>query len=194
MSNQKLAYTIIAYPESMVTGWKMLLYELPFGYCYSTHDKDIDKKTGKIKKPHIHFFFQGVPTKKQKEYISKALGVGYQGQDVRTYSGMYDYLTHENDPDKYHYSKDSIRYSEKWNQEQFETSYEPPKEDLLNSLFAYIKNNHITEYSDLVDKLREEGRKDLLRASESYSIIKYIDSRRNSIVRELDRQRKEIKE
>ena len=115
MSNRIYGYTVVSYPESMPPNWRLQLNSLPFGYASCLHDKDVkvdDDGVVTEKKAHIHFFFQGKVTKRQKEYIHGALGVSY-GEDVRSASGLFDYLTHEHNPDKYHYSKDSIQYSQK---------------------------------------------------------------------------------
>ena len=179
MANKIYGYTVVAYPESMPTNWKILLNELPFGYCYSLHDKDVDSD-GVLKKPHYHFFFQGKATPNQKKYIHGALAINY-GEDIRSYAGMYDYLTHENNPDKHHYSKDRIQYSDKWNQELFECNYNATVQDSMLDIIQIIDRVHITEYSQLLNYLVVEGRQDLLSASKAYWVIKYIDSKRNSL-------------
>ena len=175
--NAKLGYTIIAYPESMPDTWEMMLEGLPFGYSWCLHDKDVDED-GVIKKAHIHFFFQGLPTKKQKEYICASLGVSYMGQDVRSASGLYDYLTHENSPEKYHYDRDSIQHSSKWSQEAFEDLYRP-KTDYTVEIMQIIVQNDITEYSDLLEWIASNGRQELFTESKKLWVMRYVDSRRN---------------
>lgn len=175
--NAKLGYTVIAYPESMPEGWETMLDCLPFGYAYSIHDKDVNTDTGELKKAHIHFFFQGLPTKKQKEYIHACLGVHY-GQDVRSASGLYDYLTHENNPDKYHYDRDSIQHSPKWSQEAFDDLYKP-KIDYMGEIMQIIVQYGITEYADLLEWIVANGRQELYADSQRLWVMRYIDSRRN---------------
>lgn len=152
-------YTVVSYPESMPGDWKIKLNYLPFGYAYCLHDMDVDEKTGEKKKEHIHFFFQGVATKKQKEYIHDSLCIGY-GENIHSASGMYDYLTHENNPDKYHYSKDSIVYSEKWSQEIFDTYY--TKTIKKGDIMRYIYSNRVRGYHKLLDSLLRDGKEDWL--------------------------------
>lgn len=183
MGNSIVGYTIIAYPESMPDDWQTKLEKLPIGYCYALHDKDTrvdDDGVIEQKKAHIHFFFLGPVSEKQKKYISASLGVSIHGQAVRRASDMYDYLTHENDEDKYHYSKDSIIHSSKWSQDDFETiaSREPDKRDYTVELIKVINDNDIIEYSDLMDFIVNNGYDKLIPASRQLWVMRYIDSRR----------------
>ena len=182
--NQIQGYTTVCYPESMPEDWQERLELLPFGYCYSTHDKDTKKDedgTEKAKKAHIHVFFQGKCSSRQKQYIHASLGVGY-GEDVRSAQGMYEYLTHENNPDKFHYDKDSIHYSPKWNQELFE-SHIVPYQDCTARIIEIIYENNITEYCDLIDCLVNMNEPNLLKQSKALWVMRFIDSRRNTLTK-----------
>lgn len=197
MSNTaRLGYLTVAYPESMPPNWKEDLEMLPFGYACCTHDKDkwgsdgvvngVPHKKGDPKKAHTHFFFQGVPTNAQKKLIHAILGVNY-GEDCRSANGAYDYLTHENDPDKYHYSKDNISYSPKWSQEAFDAHY-TPKRNLKAELGMIIDQNKITEYADLMSHLFALDDEDLQTEASKYWVTKYIDSRRNAYKKEMQKE------
>lgn len=189
----KLGYLTVAYQESMPDDWQQKLESLGFGYSYCLHDKDVWKsdgiingvahKAGELKKPHIHFFFQGVPTMKQKKYIHDSLGVNY-GEDCRSANGAYDYLTHENDPDKYHYSKDSISYSLKWNQEAFDAHY-VPKRDTYTELLLTIKNNGFYEYHELMEYLAGLEDEELIKEGKALWVMRYMDSRRYALMARL---------
>lgn len=177
MSNAIKGYTVVAYPESMPKDYVNLLDVLPFGYCYSLHDKDVDDD-GVIKKAHIHFFFYGCPSAKQKEYIHTSLGV-YYGECVRNSSAMYDYLTHNNHPNKYHYSVDNIIKSSKWNQDLFDCSY-VPKHNYSADIIEIIKHYGIIEYSDLMPLVIASGDDALISESQKYWVTRYLDSLRHS--------------
>lgn len=176
-------YLVIAYPESMPPAWAETLQVLPFGYACALHDKDTWKvdtgehKAGELKKPHMHFFFQGVPTKKEREFIHAALGVK-RGEDCRNYSAAWDYLTHENSRDKYRYSKDIIQYSPKFSQEEFEENYEPKREP-DKVIMRIVEALNIVEYSQLLAALYDEE-DDVRMEAHKYWVPKYIDSRRNA--------------
>lgn len=169
-------YTVVAYPESMPDDWRIRLNSLPFGYCYNLHDKDCDVETGEKKKEHIHFFFQGVATKKQKEYIHCSLNVSF-GMNVNSAGGMFDYLTHENNSDKYHYSKDSIVYSDKWSQELFDTYYTKTIRKI--EIIDFIRKNRIIEYHALLEKLGDDNNSSWLDYCANHVWVRnYIDSLR----------------
>lgn len=176
MANQINGFTVVAYPESMPSNWATELDKLPFGYCSALHDKDINEETGQLKKAHMHFFFQGNPSKSQKEYIYASLGISY-GEVVRNASAMYDYLTHEDKPEKYHYSRDIINVSRKWCQEIFDLHY-TPKVDTTAELIRFIEENAIDEYRDLMIELAKMSRDDLIKEAQKYWVMRYVDSRR----------------
>lgn len=197
MSNtQRIGYLAVAYQESMKPTWREELEMLPFGYACCTHDKDVwesdgvvngvPHKKGDPKKAHTHFFFQGVPTNAQKKLIHAILGIHY-GEDCRSANGAYDYLTHENNPDKYHYSKDSISYSPKWSQEAFEAHY-TPKRNLKAEIGLLVIQNQITEYAELMEVLFQMDDEELQQEASKYWVTKYIDSRRNGLKKALERE------
>lgn len=188
MANKINGYTVVAYPESIPKDYSEKLDVLPFGYKSALHDKDVNPETGQLKKAHIHFFFQGNPTKRQKEYIQASLGVAY-GEPVRDLSGMYDYLTHENDPDKFHYSRDIIQTSRKWCQEAFEMHY-TPKFDTRADLLRCIADNDIHEYYELVEFVATLNRPDLESECTRYWVMRYLDSRRYSSLQKSHSARK----
>ena len=183
--NKIYGYTVVAYPDSMPQEWREKLNNLTFGYCYALHDKDWKcADDGEIvsKKAHMHFYFQGKPTSKQKKYIQECLNVSY-GEDVRSASGMFDYLTHENHPNKVHYEREIIKKSPKWDEEMFEMSY-VPKVDYERIVHGLIAEHDICEYSHLVDLIMKQEYDDvekdgLMKEVKKYWVMRYIDSRRN---------------
>lgn len=181
MSNTIKGYTIIAYPESMPEDWEERLNGLPFGYCCALHDKDVNvDEDGNVtpKKAHMHFFFQGRASAKQIKYIMSALGIAYMGQNVRSVSAMYDYLTHENNPTKYKYDRSIIQKSAKWCQEAFDDEYKP-KVEYVGLIMNMVEEKDIYEYCDLLKECYLVGDDDLLKEAKSLWCMRYIDSRRN---------------
>lgn len=175
------AYTIIAYPESMPDDWTHKLDKLGIGYACVLHDKDIDTN-GQLKKAHMHFFFLNPVKEKEKKYISACLGVNYMGQNVRSVQGMYEYLTHENETDKYHYPKDIIKYSVNWSQETYEQlkAQEKDTADHTLEVLDIIEKYDIKELVDLIHCLRSNGLENLLPTAKQYFFKTYLDSRRNA--------------
>lgn len=118
MANCKVGCNMVAYPESLPEDWESRLNALDIGYAWALHDKDT-KPDGTLKKAHIHLYFMQTLSSKQKKYVGEVTGIHYI-EDTRSAGDMLDYLTHENDEDKYHYSKDIINYSPAWCQEAFD--------------------------------------------------------------------------
>lgn len=139
MANRKQGLTLTAYPESLPPDWATQLEQLPFGFCYALHDCDTDEN-GELKKAHIHIYFLANPNKKQREYISLVTGIQFL-IDVHSAGDMYEYLTHENNPEKYHYDRNIIQHSSKWSQEDFEniaSVNSNNKEDVDTKLFQIV--------------------------------------------------------
>lgn len=76
------------------------------------HDKDVDKKTGELKKPHWHCIVRFNSRKTCEQalcYLSPVFGIKYC-ENVMSTDGIRAYLTHENNPNKAQYSRDDISY------------------------------------------------------------------------------------
>lgn len=159
MSNAIVGYTIVAYPESISGDWVDELSKLPYGFCWALHDKDVDAE-GKTKKEHYHIFILGNPDKKQVRFIKQTLNVELDGQKVRSISGIYDYLTHENSPDKAHYSRDSIHYSPTWDNNVFEGLY-TPKRNIEQEMYCNIDEHQLRNYGEVVRWYRVNQPSDL---------------------------------
>ena len=146
MSNHINAMWTVAYPESMSPDWEAQLDIFPF--CYCLHDKDVDAD-GVIKKAHVHIVFQGRLTPKQCAFVRSVLGVAdnWVIQPVYSWAGVMDYLTHENEKDKYHYSRDDIYYGSCWCAEFVPEI--PRKRDLDMEIIECIIQNDIFEIYDL---------------------------------------------
>ena len=89
-------------------------------------------------------------------------------------SAIFDYLTHENNANKYHYSKSEIKLVN-----GFDISKYTRGEDVRNTLLAlltYIKNNNITSFKSLVSYVISSNDLDLLDclSKNSYFINCYI--------------------
>ena len=182
MANKIFGYTVVSYPESMPPDWETRLQSLPFGYCYALHDQDLDDGTGEKKKPHMHFYFQGKATSRQKKYIQDCLAVHY-GEDVKSAVGMFAYLTHENNPDKHHYDKSIIQYSGKWCQELFEV-FGVIKPDSTTDIMTIIDENGYTEYIELLRYVVRTGKEDLIKEAKKPWVKSVLDSKRHSERRE----------
>lgn len=153
MANRKQGLTLTAYPESLPPDWAIQLEQLPFGFCYALHDCDTDEN-GELKKAHIHIYFLANPNKKQREYISLVTGIQFL-IDVHSAGDMYEYLTHENNPGKYHYDRNIIQHSSKWSQEDFENissiNANNKVDTKLFEIISLINDYHLVDMASLTD-------------------------------------------
>ena len=111
MSNSIYGYTFICYPESCeLSVLKYLMDRFPM--CYILHDKDT-MDNGDLKKPHYHLYVQSKLNSKQLTTIMNMIHVNHY-EPIKSGSGMFQYLTHENCSGKYHYSKEDIVMNEEF--------------------------------------------------------------------------------
>ena len=95
MENKFKYFTIVLYPDD--DNYSFILEHITsnYKYRYILHDHDEVK-------PHFHVVFE-VPSPRTLSSLKKELNVPYL-ENVRTIKKMLDYLTHQNSPDKFHYS------------------------------------------------------------------------------------------
>lgn len=114
MENKFKYFTIVLYPDD--ENYSNILEHITsnYKYRYILHDKDDVK-------PHFHCVFE-VPSPRTLTSLKKELSVPYL-ENVRTIKKMLEYLTHENDSTKYHYSiENSIGDLELFNSSEKEIS------------------------------------------------------------------------
>ena len=114
-------WTFLIYPDDIKTDWLSFLNELHIPVAISPlHNKDINPDDT-IKKPHFHIIvcFEGPTTYNNiLDNICKPLGC-YDDLDKKLYGitipkrvlslrGMYRYLTHLDNPEKYQYNQEDI--------------------------------------------------------------------------------------
>lgn len=183
-TNKTLGYTIILYPDSAPADWTIQLEQLQIAFCWCLHDKDDAK-------PHIHVFMLGGYPKKKLETIRTTFRLAFV-PPVKSCRGMYDYLTHENDKAKYHYSRDSIQYSSLWSQETFEAmcgDTQDPQE-LFCELIKLVDECGLYEYADLLSYLALQGDKELLKVARGRDVRDFVNSRRYAVIEGRNQARK----
>lgn len=147
MSNRIYGQTFVVYPDSFDMNAFKALDSQRVPYAYALHDKDVDEN-GVLKKPHIHVYVQGKLNSKQKEFLVSKGAPNYF-EDVRSDSGMWAYLTHENSSGKFHYERDIIMKSSSFCVELI--GDEPSYDNLRVQIIGLINHYDITEYRDIVD-------------------------------------------
>ena len=110
MNGKSKYWTFELYEDSRPENWKRIMEKWMIPVAISPrHDKDI-KDDGTKKKPHYHCIIQYPNTTTYKTIVEmvKPLGCNEYVEPVRSIRGMYDYLTHKNNPEKAQYDESEI--------------------------------------------------------------------------------------
>lgn len=174
----------VGYPESLPTDWKDKLIETGLQIAISPlHDKDINP-TGEVKKPHYHIIFnyEGPTTYNHVKELCDSLNMTIPIK-LESLRGMYRYHLHLDNPEKYQYDdRDRI----------FLNGFDPKSVDALTAteidkitteILAFIDDNDILEYSDLLYEFRVNDLVNMLNVAKSHTILfnTYIRSKRHKI-------------
>lgn len=168
---------LIVYPDSAPSDWLSLVEELYVPFAVSPlHDRDVDSD-GNFKKPHWHVVFQ-FSNSTTSGLVKRAQVICHSPQFIAlsSGSGSFLYLTHENQKDKFHYSSDDVQLFN-----GFDVSALDEKDNRcvsMKRLFKYIRDNHISEYSILLDRLIEDSLDELfmLAVRNAYALRTYLIS------------------
>lgn len=174
-SGQKARYwSFVAYPESLPSDWKDTLTRTGLPIAISPlHDKDINPN-GEAKKAHYHVIlcFDGPTTYSVVFNLSKSLNQT-KPEVVMSIKGMYDYLTHRNNPEKAQYDTKDIQHLNGFSILNYDNFSPSEKEAIYDAIEQIIIEKDISEYWDLILFLRGLGNVDYLRFARSNTI--YFD-------------------
>ena len=174
----------VGYPESLPTDWKDKLIETGLQIAISPlHDKDINP-TGEVKKPHYHIIFnyEGPTTYNHVKELCDSLNMTIPNK-LESLRGMYRYHLHLDNPEKYQYDdRDRILLN----------GFDPKSVDALTAteidkitteILAFIDDNDILEYSDLLYEFRINDLVNMLNVAKSHTILfnTYIRSKRHKL-------------
>ncbi len=150
-------YATVVYPESAPENWVEILTEQKIQALISPlHDKDKNPdNTDKKAHYHVHIMFEGPKTKDQaREIFDKIGGVGCEVVNSRR--GMARYLTHEDNPDKFKYSKEDV--VQLGGVDYFEIINLPSdKYALVGDILDFVIENRFTNIIDLFRYARDNG-------------------------------------
>lgn len=150
-------YATVVYPESAPENWVEILTEQKIQALISPlHDKDKNPdNTDKKAHYHVHIMFEGPKTKDQaREIFEKIGGVGCEVVNSRR--GMARYLTHEDNPDKFKYSKEDV--VQLGGVDYFEIINLPSdKYALVGDILDFVIENRFTNIIDLFRYARDNG-------------------------------------
>lgn len=192
-------YTLVVYPEDLSPemqtndAWIDVFRDLGHKLIVSPyHDKDLNAD-GSKKKPHYHILLQGgrnwIKFAELKDLVKtdlKGKGVAVP-QKCSNSDGLKRYMTHIDNPDKYQYSKDDIKC---YNGASIDNAYsisEEGKKLAIYDIMAFVREHEeMSNYYQLMNyamDLKADGDStwfDVL-LSNSWTIERYISSRRNAV-------------
>lgn len=97
-------WAFLLYKDSAPENYLDVLEGMHIPYILSPwHDKDVNKKTGEVKKPHRHgaLFFDSLKSYKQvSSLLKEKLNTPEHVEIVMSPKGLYDYFIHAENPDK----------------------------------------------------------------------------------------------
>ena len=102
-------WTFLIYKDSTPSNYLEILNNIHVPYMLSPwHDKDIDDKTGKLKKAHRHgvLYFETLKSQSQVIALLQPLNGPEYIEIVHSTVGIYDYFTHAETPSKEPYNID----------------------------------------------------------------------------------------
>lgn len=149
---KKRNWAFVLYPESAPQNWREQLQLTGLQCAISPlHDRDYNADN-EPKKPHYHVIlaYSG-PTSYD---VVRRLTNGQLGQTIpqplEQIRGYYRYLTHEDNPEKAQYNKAEIETINGFDIRDYVELTKTEVDKIKFEISAYIRDNQITEYSDLV--------------------------------------------
>lgn len=179
-------WTFLIYKKSIPKNYKEILdNDIHVPYMLSPwHDKDLkDPETGEVKPAHKHgvLYFDSLKSYSQVSAILEPLKGPKYVEPVLSTTGMYDYFTHAANPEKAQYDIKKIEYGCGFNLSKFLAQQNSGER--ITEVLDLIVNKKITEFSSLVDVIKDSGDPSLLDilVSKAFFFSKYIDSKRNKL-------------
>lgn len=154
------AWTFLVYPDSCPDNWLEMLEELCIPCAISPlHDKDVNP-TGEEKKAHYHVIlrWENTTTYKNVLQITNTFNSPIP-KKVESVVGMYRYLIHKDNPEKYQYNEDDIICFSGFDLDMFETLKTGDRQRILDEIEDIIEENNIDELYKLIRYLRKNDMK-----------------------------------
>ena len=177
-------WSFVVYPESAPSDWLHRIQMTGLPFCVSPlHDKDIDP-TGQPKKAHYHIIvcYNGPTTYSNvKKTLTDPLTQPHP-QYLQSVKGMYRYLTHQDNPEKYQYDTKDIKCVNGFNIQDYESFSISDEDRCYNALEDIIQQEQLKEYCDLIFYLKANGMTELLTfiRRNTFHIREFMKSLRHS--------------
>ena len=181
-SIKKRNWAFVLYPESAPEDWFDRLKQSGLmGAISPLHDKDVNAD-GEPKKAHYHIIlvYGNTTTFNNVKSLTDSLNQPIP-QALEQIRGYYRYLTHKDNPEKYQYSDSDIVTFGGFDISDFVEMTKSEVTKYIKEIHAFVRDNNITEYSDLCDMLIDAGLEELYEVAINHTLFvnSYISSRRN---------------
>lgn len=176
MNTKNRHWTFIVYPDSVKENWIEFLIETGLPFAISPlHDKDLNAD-GSPKKPHYHVVitYDGPTTYKNvNENICQQI-LSTIPKRVLSLRGIYRYLSHEDNPEKYQYNRDLIQEFNNFHIDMTETELTYK----IASITMEAEQLSITSYLDLINHYLSDNDMDNFKIVQShpYYFNKIVES------------------
>lgn len=188
----KRNWAFVLYLESAPPDWKEQLQQTGLPIAISPyHDKDLDPD-GNPKKPHHHIIacWPGPTTfnvvRQLTERLKQPIPI-----PLDSVKGMYRYLTHMDNPDKYQYDAKDIQLLNGFDILDYCDMTSSERRELVKRCQQYIIRFDFLEYCDFMDSLMANDENELYDFASRNTLLfnSYIASRRHKAKEERDAQR-----
>lgn len=183
---KKRNWAFVLYPESAPEDWQERLTKFGLRCAISPlHDKDVNPdKTQKKAHYHVIVCYDGPTSFNVVRRLTESLNQPIP-QPLEQVRGYYRYLTHEDNPEKFQYSKADIQTINGFDLRDYVEMTKSEVVRYKRELLAFIRDNDLVEYSDLLEILLDGGEAtaDLFEVASNHTLFltKYIASRRYKV-------------
>lgn len=184
-SDRTRNWTVVVYPESAPDNWREYLDELHIEWVESPLHKFDTNATGEVKKAHWHLLlmFGGVKSYEQVMECIQPLKCPIP-QRCHNAKAMVRYMAHLDNPEKHQYSVAEIKVHGGVDIAELLRPSASERYSLIREMVAFVKDNGITEFQDLMDYAALERFDDwfpLLCDSSAYVMGQVIKSQRHRL-------------
>lgn len=155
MSIKGRNWAFVVYPESLPGNWEEIIIETGLPMVFSPlHDKDVNP-TGEPKKPHYHvicYYENATTSRAVKENVTDKLN-GTIPIKLESMTGMYRYHLHLDNPEKFQYDDRDRKFFNGFDTNKVDALTYTEVSKIMMDIQKFIVNEHILEYSDLLDIL-----------------------------------------
>jgi hypothetical protein len=177
-------WNFVLYLESAPDNWREVIDETHIEWVESPlHDKDVDPD-GETKKAHHHItiMFLSHKSYEQVKALTDSLSqpIPIPCQSVK---GSIRYMVHKDNPEKYQYEWNDIKCHGGADLDSLCMATQTERLQIQKDIIKWINYNDITEFSDVVNYVMDEGLNDWLNVLLNFSTMSinaYVKSRRHS--------------